>query len=168
MFVYSLTDLTGRRKNADRTMVVATVEVNRFTFLVVLMSLVPAIPLTAVVALLLGPFVYYAAAVPLLCVFAGLAFVDTKTKKGLQLRRYEAMWDKRKAKDSATTVYVCSEPLKRTELVTLIQTVVPNRHYVASDGDTDLFDIVAGRKTSAAGIGASTKSSARADRSFLE
>lgn len=121
MHVYSLTRLTGRRKNVDRTIVVATVEVNRATFVVVvgsaLVSIVPAV----IVGALLGAF---ALAVPALFIGAGLILVDQRTRKGLQLRRYEAMWDKRKTKVIRGTVFVCGEPLRVPHIVTMVPTVL--------------------------------------------
>lgn len=149
-------------------MVVATVEVNRFTFLVVVCStLASAVP-TAFAALILGPLAAYCMVVPVLFVIVGLALVDQRTRKGLQLRRYEAMWDKRKAKTLNSTIFVCSEPLLTPEIVTMVQTVVPNVHFRQGQPDADLYDPEALPTRSAAGIGRSTKSTAPAVRSFLE
>ncbi len=139
MYVYSLTQLTGRRKNVDRTIVVATVEVNRATFLVVVLSALASVLPSLLVALLLGPFSAYALIVPVLCIGAGLFLVDQRTRKGLQLRRYEAMWDKRRAKTVSGTAFVCGQPMRAPHLVTIVQTVIPNPGY-RPPPPIDLFD----------------------------
>jgi hypothetical protein len=121
---YSLTRLTGRRKNADRSIVVATVEVNRTTFIIVVLSLAASVIPAVIVGILLGSNGAFALIVPAAFVAAGLILVDQRTRKGLQLRRYEAMWDKRRAKAARGTVYVCGEPLHVPQIVTMTPTVL--------------------------------------------
>lgn len=161
--MYSLTEMTGRRKNVDRTIVIATVEVKRFTFIVTLGSIVASLPVAAVVALLLGPYAAFAFILPVVFVFAGLFLVDQRSRKGLQLRRYEAMWDSRQAKSSRGTVYVCSQPLQRAEVRTLIQSVIPNVTYSENDAMTPA-------QAAPAAVGKADQSHPRArpKRSFLE
>lgn len=113
MYAYSLTGLTGRKKNADRTVIVATVEVNKFSFAVAMMALVVSLIPTLGVGMLLGPLWWCALVFPFLCVSAGLIFVDQRSKGGLQLRRYQSLVESRRGKRESEVIYVCGSPLVR-------------------------------------------------------
>lgn len=110
-YAYSLTGLTGRKKNVDRSVIVATVEVNRFTFAVVVSAAIVSLLPTVGVGLLLGPLWWLALGLPFLFVAAGLIFIDQRSKGGLRLRRYQAIAEKRRGKKRAEAIYVCGVPL---------------------------------------------------------
>ena len=103
---------------------VATVEVNRFSFLVVIGSILVSLLPAVVIGLLLGSLGIVALGVPVIFVLAGLFLVDQRTRKGLQLRRYEAMWDSRKIKALRGTVFVCGEPLHVPAIVIMTPSVL--------------------------------------------
>lgn len=111
MYAYSLTKLTGKKKNNDRTIIVATVEVNQFTFAVTVAAAVLSLLPTVGIGMLLGPFWSIALVIPFLFIGAGLLFVDQRSKGGLRLRRYQSIFEARNAKKTAGTIYVCGVPL---------------------------------------------------------
>lgn len=120
--VYSLTNLTGARRNEDRRTVVFTVEVRRYTLLVVVASLIVSALPTLVVSLIVGP---YALFVPALSIVAGLVLWDTRQRNGLKLRNYQAILDRRKSKNGV--LYASGNPIPTPELVMHQMVVVPAR-----------------------------------------
>lgn len=119
MYMFSMTNLTGALKNAGRTMVLATFEISRRSFIVtvlaLLVSIVPA-GLLAPIGFAFG-MVYGVAViviVPSIVVLATFFFVEGRTREGLGLRRYEAMLDKKRAKNGV--IFVCHEQLHPTYL----------------------------------------------------
>jgi hypothetical protein len=108
--VYSLTDLTGRRKNAGRTMIISGIEVGRRTLIVTSVSFIASLLPTLILFPLLGALTFVI--VPPVFIIAGFLFFEGRSRKGLQLRRYEAYLDKRKADPS--TFYVCFQPAAKT------------------------------------------------------
>ena len=50
--VYSLTELTGRKRNENRRMVVMTFEVRRHTFLIICAAFIAAVPVAGILAVL--------------------------------------------------------------------------------------------------------------------
>lgn len=107
MFVYILTSLTGRKRNAGRTVIVQGFEFNRRTLLVtsvaVGLSLLPAI----IASLYFGPAAIIA--VPGVTVAAAFILVEQRSRNGLQLRLYQALSDKRKADTSQ--FFICWKPV---------------------------------------------------------
>lgn len=119
MYMFSMTNLTGALKNSGRTMVVATFEISRRSFIVTVLALLVAIVPTGLFAPLGFAFgmVYGVAViviVPTLVVLATFFFVEGRTREGLGLRRYEAMLDKKRARNGV--IFVCHEPLHPTYL----------------------------------------------------
>lgn len=93
-------------------MVIATFEVSRRSFLVTVLALLASIPPTGILTPLAFSFgmtagVVVLVTIPLITVLAAFFFVEGRSREGLGLRRYEAMWDKRKARNGA--VFVCNE-----------------------------------------------------------
>lgn len=112
MYMFSMTSLTGVKKNAGRTMVLATFEISRRSFIVTVLALLVSIlpvGLIAPVAFSFGmmPGVVVLLVIPLIVVSLTFFFVEGRTRDGLGLRRYEAMWDRRKARNGV--VFVCNE-----------------------------------------------------------
>ena len=104
--VYSLTDLTGRRKNVGRTMIISGIEVGRQTLIVFSISAV-----ISIIPTLFFFFIFGALAIVIVptLVIAGAFFLFVgRSRKGLQLQRYKALNDQRKADPS--TFYVCFQP----------------------------------------------------------
>lgn len=119
MYMFSLTNLTGARKNAGRTMVLATFEISRRSFIVTVLALGVAIIPTGILAPIGFAFgmVYGVAVIviiPAIVVLATFFFVEGRTREGLGLRRYEAMLDKKRARNGI--VFVCHEQLHDTYL----------------------------------------------------
>lgn len=119
MYMFSLTNLTGARKNAGRTMVLATFEISRRSFIVTVLALAVAIVPTGILAPIGFAFgmVYGVAVIviiPTIVVLATFFFVEGRTREGLGLRRYEAMLDKKRARNGI--VFVCHEQLHDTYL----------------------------------------------------
>ncbi|WIE80970.1 hypothetical protein [Curtobacterium sp. MCSS17_016] len=104
--VYSLTDLTGRRKNDGRTMIISGIEVGRRTLIVFSLSGV----LSLVPTLMLLPFfgILVIAIVPPIVIAASFIFFEGRSRRGLQVRRYREFLDKRQ--NDANTFYVCFQP----------------------------------------------------------
>ncbi len=122
MYMFSMTSLTGAKKNAGRTMVLATFEISRRSFIVTVMALLVSIlpvGLLAPLAFSFGmmPGVVVLTVVPLIVVSLTFFFVEGRTRDGLGLRRYEAMWDKRKASNGV--VFVCNETISPSYLATV-------------------------------------------------
>ncbi|PPF23129.1 hypothetical protein [Rathayibacter rathayi] len=157
-YAYGLTYLTGKRRNLDRQVIVATVELNRFTFIVVVLSLAASVPAALVVAALLSALSLSAASliVPVIGVAAGLFLVDQRSRRGLGLRRYASMWDRHRGRAVNSTVFVCSEPVHDTQLHILVPSVIRNEAYDPTDLD-DADDLFAsadhGHRAVAPGIG---------------
>ncbi|AUG29564.1 MULTISPECIES: hypothetical protein [Microbacterium] len=110
--VYSLTDLTGRNRNENRRMVVATFEVKRRTFLISVLSVVASMPITTIVGFLFG---VYALAVPVVFVVGGIWLWDSRQRKGLKLLNYQAIVDGRKASNGV--LYAAGQPVPKPQLV---------------------------------------------------
>ena len=134
--MYSLTHLTGRRKNDGRSIVVATVEMNRFTFLVGGVSAALSLPVAVIVGILLVPFGASVGAivVPFFGICAGLILMDQRTKGGLQQQRGITMLDTHRARSGkgrkgvadASVVYVATKELVAPQMVFLVQSSIPN------------------------------------------
>lgn len=112
---YDLTAFTGRKKNAERVFFVRNYEMNLFTTYVVGGSILVSLPVTLAIYTLVSAFLpAYAIAsfgVPVLFVLAGLTLVDQRSKRGLQLRNYRALMDKRSSAAEKTTLYICGQPV---------------------------------------------------------
>lgn len=122
MYMFSMTSLTGAKKNAGRTMVLATFEISRRSFIVTVLALLASIlpvGLIAPIAFSFGmmPGVVVLLVVPLIVVSLTFFFVEGRTRDGLGLRRYEAMWDRRKAHNGV--VFVCNETISPSYLATV-------------------------------------------------
>ena len=114
---YDLTSFTGRKKNAERVFFIRNYELNLFTSYVVGASVVVSLPVVGAVYAILMMFApAYAIgclAVPVAFVLAGLAFVDQRSKRGLQLRNYRAILDRRTATPEKATLYICGKPVEK-------------------------------------------------------
>ncbi|TDP92406.1 hypothetical protein EDF62_1613 [Leucobacter luti] len=91
MYAYSLTTLTGRKRNEGRMMVVATVEVNRHTLLVSTLSLIAGLVLAAPFALLSG---YAFIVVPMITVPLGNLLFIGHQRRGLQVNRFNRIMNR--------------------------------------------------------------------------
>lgn len=114
---YDLTSFTGRKKNAERVFFVRNYELNLFTSYVVGTSVVVSLPVLGVVYVIISMFApaYAIAAlvVPVVFVFAGLGLVDQRSKRGLQLRNYRAILDRRSSTAEKSTLYLCGAPIEK-------------------------------------------------------
>ena len=114
---YDLTSFTGRKKNAERVFFVRNYELNLFTSYVVGASVVASLPvLGAVLTILMSYAPAYAMGclvVPVVFVIAGLTFVDQRSRRGLQLRNYRALMDRRLSSPEKATLYLCGQPIQK-------------------------------------------------------
>lgn len=115
---YDLTSFTGRKKNAERVFFVRNYELNLFTTYVVGVAAVAGLLVAgvAVVPILMAfapQYVLACLVVPVIFVVAGLTLVDQKSKRGLQLRNYRAILDRRTAAPEKATLYICGQPLEK-------------------------------------------------------
>lgn len=117
---YDLTSFTGRKRNAERVFFVRNYELNLFTAYVVGASAVVGLLVTApvyfIIAVFSAAYAFVAFAVPVIFVIAGLALVDQHSKRGLQLRNYRAILDRRSAASEKATLYLCGVPIAKPEV----------------------------------------------------
>lgn len=117
---YDLTFFTGRKKNAERVFFIRNYELNLFTSYVVGVSVVASLPvvglLYAVLMMFAPAYAIACLAAPVAFVLAGLAFVDQRSKRGLQLRNYRAILDKRTATPEKSTLYICGQPVEKPQV----------------------------------------------------
>ena len=110
-YMYNLTSLTGRTRNVGRTVIINGFEFGRRALIVtgaaVGLAIVPTLILTAwfgMVATVLTPAAFIAAA---------FIFVEGRSRKGLQLRMYRSVLDKKLAKTNE--IYICIDvPVQKT------------------------------------------------------
>lgn len=117
---YDLTSFTGRKKNAERVFFVRNYELNLFTSYVMGASAAASLPVLGLaygLLMWLAPaYALGSLAAPVVFVLAGLALVDQRSKRGLQLRNYRALLDRRAAASEKTTLYLCGEPIVRPQV----------------------------------------------------
>lgn len=133
--VYSLTRLTGRGRNDNRRIVVLTVETGRRTFIVLCLSAVASAPVTGLVAMFVG---VYALVVPPIVIGLGLWLWDSRSRKGLKLRNYQAIIDRRRAVNGV--LYAAGKPIPEPQLIMHQQQTIP-----APDGGVAELDTVKGQ-----------------------
>ena len=140
MSMYSLTGMTGRRKNDERKIQAATFSFNRFNLIAVLGSAALSIPVAALVAAGLNPFGWssWAIAVPFFGAIAGL-YLTSRVKDGQQ-RQYDKILDGRRARSGKglrgvsedSIIYVAGEPLVEAQMFDMVQSFIPNPAYIAA------------------------------------
>ncbi|SDH34385.1 hypothetical protein [Microbacterium sp. 77mftsu3.1] len=117
---YDLTSFTGRKKNAERVFFVRNYELNLFTSYVIGASLVVSLPVTAalwaIIAMFLPAYALASLVAPVICVAAGLYLIDQRSKRGLQLRNYRAILDRRSAEEEKRTLYICGQPIPKPQV----------------------------------------------------
>lgn len=94
--LYTLTDLTGKQSNVDRTFVTGAFEIKRRHAYVLALSALPAFT----VAGILFPFLDQYAIFVFFLVLGGIFFLsEYRSQKGLKLRAYETVFDKQRSID---------------------------------------------------------------------
>lgn len=94
MLVYSLTNLTGARRNEGRQMVVMTFEVQRHTLLVSLLGALAGVIMVAPFFALFG--MWALVGIPAVIAAANILFASRQTR-GLQVYRYKSLLNSRSA-----------------------------------------------------------------------
>lgn len=109
-YLYDLTSLTGRKRNAGRTIIVSGFEFSRRALLVTSVALGVALFPALIANLFFGPLAMIITA----AVFVAGAFIlfEGRTRSGLQVRLYRSILDKKKA--STDTFYICFRPVGET------------------------------------------------------
>lgn len=125
---YSLTDLTGQRKNTHRYMVVMTFEVRRHTLIVSLIGLVASLVPALILSMLVGPlgFGILAIGIPV----ANLLF-GARQRKGLRVYRYESLLNSKKA---ARGFWINGQPFAKPMFIMHQPTVVDIAPLQREDG----------------------------------
>lgn len=129
--MFSLTELTGREASAQRTVVIGTVEMNWRVWMV----LVWTFPLAVIVAAVFYPFLQAGAILAIPVVEgAALYMIHRRTRSGLKLRTYQALWDRKKA--AVNTFFICGQPidLSLDKFIVLANSAVQNPYYKPSTG----------------------------------
>lgn len=105
--MYSLTHLTGRKRNEGRVTVIQGFEFQRKTLVVLGVStavgLIPAI----ILSVTLSPF--FMLLIPAIITVGSYWFFVTKNREGMKLSRYQTITDKKKA--NLSEFHICFEPI---------------------------------------------------------
>jgi hypothetical protein len=107
--LYSLTHLTGRQRNADRKIIIATVETSKAGFVVSIVAVGASIIPTAIAVAIFGPPALVI--VPPLFIAAGLWLFRSRSQKGLRLPMYKTLLDKGAAKRIKGQILICGVPI---------------------------------------------------------
>ena len=118
MSLYSLTHLTGRKRNADRKIIIATVETSKQGFLVSVVAAVVSIIPTVIAVILFGAASLVI--VPPLFIVAALVLFRMQSSKGLHLPMYKTLLDKSAAKKVRGQILVCGVPIQRNSVVSKV------------------------------------------------
>jgi len=132
--VYDLTGLTGRRRNENRRMVVATFEVKRHTFLVSAASFAVSLPVAGLAGLLVGIWALF---VPVIAIIAGLWLWDSRQRRGLELLNGQAIVDSRRARNGE--LYAAGQPIPKPQLV------MHQRQFIPTPATAERAPIARGR-----------------------
>lgn len=120
--LYMLTEMTGRRSNENRTVVIASFEMRARHFWVAAGSLVPGLLFLLIMMPLMGQ---WSIVWPVL--FVGVAFLiaETRTRTGLKQRVYKEMLAKKKSRDGE--FLLAGHPIdpRSTEFAAITQTAIP-------------------------------------------
>lgn len=118
--MYSLTALTGVKRNENRREVVFNSEVPRHLLIVSLLSIVASLPVVAILAVFFRGWAVLAIPVVM---FAGLVLFEYRQRDGMQLRNWQAILDERRS--GKGIVYVAGTPLASARVINHQQQVIP-------------------------------------------
>lgn len=121
--LYTLTALTGRDADANRTVIVFGIEARQRPMVVALAAAVPGLVMTLVLWPVLGEF---AALVLPTIVLAALVLVEARVRTGLRHRTYQALLDR--GRSDAGKFFLCGREIDpdQRELTILQTACVPN------------------------------------------
>lgn len=138
VFLFDLTDMTGKKAKANRAVVIMTVEMNRATLVAAIVSAVPALVIALISLPLVGVWSIIVAAV----VFGIFMFLFLgHQRRGLQLKQWRGWADKRRTR---TDVLIqCNRVIDPTfsETRRIVRSTMPNPLLDDID-DEDLTDKV--------------------------
>ena len=115
MSSYSLTHLTGRKRNVDRKVIIATVKTSKAGFLVSTIALAISVIPTAIAVMIFGMGALVV--VPPLFIAAGLILFRQQSTKGLHLPIYKSLLDKKAAKNTKGQILICGVPIQKHSAV---------------------------------------------------
>ncbi|XKH58639.1 hypothetical protein LG293_16440 (plasmid) [Citricoccus nitrophenolicus] len=135
--LYMLTEMTGRRSNENRTVVIASFEMRARHFWVAAFSLVPGL---LVLLLMLPAMGQWAIVWPLLFVVAAFLITETRTRTGLKQRVYKELAAKKVSRDGQ--FILAGHPIdpRSAEFGAITQTAIPLTP-PASHGQATFIDI---------------------------
>lgn len=138
VFLFDLTDMTGKKAKANRQVVILTVEMNRATLIASIVSIFPAV----VIALVTVPFIgVWSVLVAAVAFMAFMFFFLGRQRRGLQLKQWRGWADKRRAR---TDVFIqCNRVIdpSSSETRRIIRSARPNP-LLAHVDDEELTDKV--------------------------
>lgn len=108
--MYDLTSLTGRKRNVGRSAIIWGFEVRRRSAMVTAIAVGVALLPTVILGTFFGPLAYIIT--PAVVVTAAFVLVEGRSRKGLQLRLYQSILNKKKA--DIGTFYICWRPIGET------------------------------------------------------
>ena len=135
MSLYSLTHLTGRKRNADRKVIIATIETSKHGFILSVVAILASFVPTALAVAIFGPAAMII--VPPLFVAAALILFKQQSSKGLHLPIYKTLLDKNAAKKVRGKILVCGVPIEsHSTLSSLVYSSEPSSPEISK---VDLF-----------------------------
>lgn len=129
-YMYNLTSLTGRKRNVGRSAIVWGFEVRRRSAMVTAIAVGVSLIPTVILGALFGPLAYIIT--PAAVVTAAFVLVEGRSRKGLQLRLYQSILNKKKADTS--TFYIYWRPVDQT---LGRATIIASSRAVTTRDDTD-------------------------------
>lgn len=120
MHVYSLTRLTGARKDEDRHTVILRWEVRRHVRTVTLLALAVSLPVSGILFILIGGYAFVVA--PLLIVPAAHVLFAERQRKGLKVTRAQALMNRRRRETGK--FYINGTPFRRPEWIMHVPAVI--------------------------------------------
>lgn len=133
MLVYSLTGLTGARKNEGRQKVVMTFEVQRHTLLVSLLGALAGVIVVAPFFALFG--MWALVGIPAAIAAANILFASRQTR-GLQVYRYKSLLNSRSAHRG---FWINGQPFATPEFIMHTPSVIELAETASSDTSTPSF-----------------------------
>lgn len=109
-YMYNLTSLTGRQRNAGRTVIINGFEFGRRALIVFGIALGASLPFAVLLMGVFGPVTMVL--VPALFIVSAFVLVESRTRNGLQVRLYRSILDKKKAKTDE--FYICWRPVSES------------------------------------------------------
>lgn len=117
MSMYTLTHLTGRKRNEGRVTVVQGFEFQRKTLFVIGVSTAVSIVPSMILSLTVSPF--FLLIIPAVTTIGSYWFFVTRSREGMKLSRYRTITDRKKA--NLNEFHICFQPISSLPTGGIIQ-----------------------------------------------